>query len=157
MMQVNNALQFQVPDGFQEMNAEETAGMLLTEGGEGVALSSQEKHLILSVGWKKAGGFSSLVLNSGDLREKMEQSIQKAMKQLNYRETGEAEITVGGLQADGFSYQYTAVNGTEMAAESYVLKRKNDLYYFHMYSRRELVSENSALVREILRDASWIM
>lgn len=69
------------------------------------------------------------------------------MAQLDYQYTGSLNIAVGGTTADGFSYHYTAANGTEMSGDSFVLKRGNTLYYIHMYSRRALESKNRGLIK----------
>lgn len=154
-MVVNNALEIPFPEGFLEMSREETAGLQTVEDGEFAALSNKEKHLLATVGWKQSGGLFARLLSSQELKTKMEHDIRKAMAQLDYQYTGSLNIAVGGTTADGFSYQYTAANGTEMSGDSFVLNRGNTLYYIHMYSRRALESENRGLVREIFASARW--
>ena len=155
-MLLNNALELNLPDGFLEMSREETAGFLITDRGEGIALKDKERHLIVTAGWKKIGGFSGMILNQNDLRKKMERDIRNSLAKLNYKEAGPSDRQVGGLTAEGFQYQYTAVDGTEMTGESYVLKKDYTLYYFHLYSRRELASENSGLFKTVLMNAHWV-
>lgn len=155
-MRVNNALEFDFPEGFEEMSKEETAGLQMSGGGESIALSNKNNHLLVTVGWKRTGGFSGMILNTEDLRKKMEHDIRKSLTRLEYSDAGSSDMQVGGLAAAGFRYQYTAANGTDMAAESYVLKKDRTLYYFHLYSRRELAPENSELVRKVLGDAVWL-
>ena len=154
-MQINNALEIPFPEGFRKMSENELAGLKMPEGGESVVLSNEEKHLIFTVGWKKAV-FLGRMLSTRDLEATMGLLIRKAMKHLDYSETDAGDLEVGGETAEGFCYRYTAANGTEMSAASYALKKGNTSYYFHLYSRRQLESENIELVRRILGSARWI-
>ena len=128
-MIVNNALEIPFPEGFREMSRDEMAGLQLVEGGETAAVSNKEKHLLVTVGWKQAGGFLVRLLNSQDLKTKMERDIRKAIAQLNYQHTGSPDMVIGGVTAGGFRYRYTAANGTDMSGVSCVLRKGSTLYY----------------------------
>ena len=96
-MRVNNALEFDFPEGFEEMSKEETAGLQMSGGGESIALSNKNNHLLVTVGWKRTGGFSGMILNTEDLRKKMEHDIRKNLTRLEYSDAGSSDMQVGGL------------------------------------------------------------
>jgi hypothetical protein len=48
-----------------------------------------------------------------------------------YWPDGAGKREIGGLAADGFGYQYTAVE-TDMYAETYVIKKGKTFCYLHM-------------------------
>ena len=85
----------------------------------------------------------------------MEKCIRRASARLSYEDLGAREIAPGGDQASGFAYAYNANGEISMQAESYVLRHRDTLYYFHLYTRREFALESSKTWEEIIGSAEW--
>lgn len=66
-MTLNNELQFPVPEGFHVMDEEEMSGMTMLAAGPGVCLKDPERHMVVSVGYKKAGLLTSKMLSQKDI------------------------------------------------------------------------------------------
>ena len=131
-MTLNNELQFPVPDGFHVMDEEEMSGMTMIAAGPGVCLKDPERHIVVSVGYKKAGLLTSKMLSQKDIAEKSEGSIRQAMKPYSYWPDGAGK------------------------RETYVLKKGKTFYYFHVYMRAALKEESMPVWEEMLREAVWL-
>lgn len=151
---LNSELKFPVPDGFHVMDEEEMSGMTMIAVGPGICLKDPERHIVVSVGYKKAGLLTSKMLSQKDIATKSEGSIRQAMKPYRYWPDGAGKREVGGLAADGFRYLYSAQE-TDMYAETYVLKKGKTFYYFHVYMRAALKEKSMPVWEEMLGSASW--
>ncbi len=153
-MLLNGELEVDFPDGFHELSAEETGKLKLTEAGPGVVLSDPERHIMVSVGWKKIGALAGLLLNEGDLAGKMEKSLESSMAQFGYQAIGKPKKNLGGETAQGICYRYVT-QGIGMQGESLVLKHKKTLYYFHYYTRETLAEEDRPVWEQVLGSVRW--
>ena len=79
-MVLNGSMQITYPRDFYIMNEEETAGYRAGEKGEGICLKAPDRHIILSIAWKKAGGFFNGLLMGNDLVKNMEPELFTAMR-----------------------------------------------------------------------------
>ena len=141
------------------MDPAEYSNLLVNKNGDGAAFKDEEAHIIVSVGYKKVGAFGGLALKLADPVSTMEQSLRKAMASCNYRTTGMIEADFGGTPAKGIRYTYSAKDGsgalTDMVAESYVIRRRGTLYYFHYYTRAALAEENCGVRDAVVRSVEW--
>ncbi len=152
---LNNELNLSYPEGFHVLDDEERNRLTFFEDGPGVCLSDPERHIMMSVGWKQAGGFAAMVLNSKDVAKNMEAKIRKPMKQFGYRLEGFVSREVGGKQANGFRYEYEA-QGIGMFAESLAVKMNKTIYYIHFYARTALKAESLPIMEDILGSILWM-
>lgn len=152
---LNHALILTCPDGFHEMDGEERSKLNFLEEGEGVCLSDPERHIIVTVGWKRTGGIVSFLLNDKDLAKNMEARLRKPMRPYGYKLEGFAAQQVGGREAQGVRYRYQ-VGDVGMYGESLVLKSGRTLYYFHFYAREALKAESVPIWRELLDQLRWL-
>lgn len=146
---LNNEFKLSVPDGFHVLSEEEKAGMRLLEEGPFVGLSNPDRHIMATIGWKKAPGFSSLLLSSKDLIKNTEKTVRKSMSPFGYRCRGFEKKQIAGNEADSFLYEYTAQQ-VDMLAETCVMKVDKIIYYFNFYGRAALEQESLSAWNEIL-------
>ena len=110
---LNDELKLAYPEGFHVLSAEEMDRMQFLEKGAGICLSDPERHILISVGWKRPGVLAGLMLNAGDLAKNSEKTIRKAMQNMGYRCRGFEKRQIAGNRAEGFGYEYSA-QGVEM-------------------------------------------
>ena len=150
---LNDRLKLTFPEGFQVMDKAKREKLHFLEEGPGQALSDPDRHIIVTVSWKKSA-FSALLLSAADAARSMESKIRKPMQAYGYRSGGFASRTVGGEKAEGFSYAYDA-GGAGMVGESLVLKHGKVFYYLHIYAREALKDESMEVWNGILSSAVW--
>ena len=148
-LHVGNELLLPVPDGFHELTDGERSKMNMPWAGQWVGISDPERHILVTVGSKKAGLLAGWLLNARDLAGKTEKQIRGAMGSFGYRAEGPTSYLIAGEKASGFRYAYEA-QGIAMCAESCVFKRRGKMYFLHLYAREELRGESFAVWEEIL-------
>ncbi len=154
-MIVNNKIEIQFPDTLSIMDEEKRKQMNFLADGEGYCLENKEKHILISIGWRKIGLFAKTVLNINDLSKGLEKNIRNGMQPFSYTKENDLEMSLDGEVMRGIRYTYIASN-IDMVAESYVVKHGKEIYYFHYYSRKTLNSENKKTWSDILQSAKWI-
>ena len=137
------------PEGFRRMTEEETRGLTTLGEGPWIGLSDPERHMIVTVGWKRLGPIVSRILTGADLAKNAEKRIAASMKPYGFKRTEGVTRTVAGERAHGFRCTYEA-QGVAMGAESCVMKRGRDAVYFHVYFRDALREESLPVWEEIL-------
>lgn len=154
-----NELKIPCPDGFHALDDEARSRMHFAEEGPGVCLSDPERHMLISVAYKRISGLSAVLLKDRDVAKNMDGSVKKAMQPFGYKADGSVKRMVGGNATEGFCYTYTA-QSIAMYGESLVLrysgKSGKSLYYFHLYAREELKAESIPVWEELLSGAEWI-
>ena len=153
-MQINQELEMNVPESFRVLNEEERAQMNFLVDGEGVCLRSEEKHMLISIGWKKVNAFPALILSTKDIANDMEKRFRKALKDYDYDLEGFLERNIGERKAEGLRYTYQSQE-KDMVSESFVLKKGETFYYFHVYLRQEEREERLPIWEEFLSTAVW--
>ena len=142
------------PDDFHVLDDEERKGMQTIGDGEWTGLSAPERHVIITVGWKRAGGLFGAMLNTEDMKKNTEKAIAKAMRPYDYHKEKECGYTLDGETFKGFRYSYTA-QGTKMTGETLILKKGSDHYELHFYGRTEFLEDENKLWEEVLHSLRW--
>ena len=142
------------PEGFHVMDEAEWSRFKLLADGEGAGLSDKARHMIVTVGYKQAGGFSAALLSGKDLAKNMEKQICRAMASLGCKSEGVKQRSIGGREAHGARYRYTA-QGTDMTGESWVIKERKEIWYLHGYMRTELLEASLSVWEEMLDGAAF--
>ena len=142
------------PEGFHEMDEAEWSKLRLLADGEGAGLSDPERHMIVTVGYKRAGSLASALLNTKDLARNMEKQICRSMASLGCRSEGVKPRSIGGRDAWGVRYSYT-VQDTGMTGESYVLKDGREIWYLHVYMRTALLADSEPVWETMLDSAAF--
>ena len=142
------------PEGFHVMDDAEWSRFKLLARGEGAGLSDPERHMIVTAGYQQAGGFSAALLGAKDLAKNMEKQICKAMAALGCKSEGVKIRAIGGREAHGLRYGYTA-QGTAMTGESWVIKEKKEIWFLHGYMRTELLEASLPVWEEMLYGAAF--
>ncbi|MBR3211751.1 MAG: hypothetical protein IKF70_01470 [Firmicutes bacterium] len=151
---INDELAFPIPDGFHIMDEEERSQLNMLGGAPGTCLSDPARHMIISIGWHKAGRLATMLLNTAEIAKTMEARIKEPMADFDYALLEFVATRIGGKQANGFDYVYET-EGIPMFAESLVLKNKKNLYYLHFYCRRANKIDGVEAWSSILSSASW--
>ena len=147
-MLINNEMNIEFPEGFRLLSAEETGKMRFYDGAEGIVFSDDDRHMKVSIGYKKSG-FASMMLSAAEVARNGEKKIREPMKAYGYRLEEWLEKEPDGKKASGFRYDYTAQE-TGMTGEFYVIKSGKTFYYLSFYARTARKEENLKVWNEIL-------
>ena len=156
---INDSLTLTFPDGFARMSADEKRGMTTLGSGPWEGFRDPERHMIVTVGWKRINLFSALLLSGKDLAKNAEKQVCRSMKPFGYRSAEFSEARIGGAsgepeRASGFRYAYDA-QGVGMRGEACVVKRGRDVIFFHVYYRDALSAESVPVWEKILSSARF--
>lgn len=151
---LNDRLKLIYPEGFRPLSEEERGRLRMLEEGPGLSLSDPQRHMLVSLGWTRLNPLSRL-FKADELAKNMESRVSRAMSPYGYRRESFGSRSVGGREAAGFRYSYTA-ESVPMYGESYALKDGRTLYYFHLYARQELKEESLPLWEQLLEEARWL-
>ncbi len=150
---VNDVLTLHYQDGFHVMSAEEKRQLTALGEGPAEALKDPDRHVIITLGWKKVSRLISTLFSADDAADAIRKSLRKPMAAFGYHGERELSRTIAGEHAGGIGYEYKT-QGIAMYGESYVIKLRNYYYYFHIYTRAEYKDENLQLWNEILDSVS---
>ena len=151
---LNKEWRVTVPGGFREMDDVERGKLNTLEATPQWGAQDPDRHMVISVAWKKRG-FASLLVNSQEVAKKMEAAVRGPMQAYGYHLEGFLTEDAGGMKADGFRYTYT-VQDIGMTRESYSIKKGKTFYYLHIYYRTELANENASVIRELIGSSEWV-
>ena len=104
---INNEWTMEFPEGFRVLTDEERRSMNFIENGPGVCLSDPDRHIKVSISWKKTRLLAALA-DPKDAVKTMEAKISRPMQQFGYKQDGFFERPVGGKSFSGSRYSYTA-------------------------------------------------
>ena len=149
-----NELQLTYTEDFHEMDENERAGLNFYKDEAGVCLSAPEKHIIISVGWKKSA-VASMMMNAKEAAENAEKNISRPMRAYGYELDGFTDYELDGEKACGFRYHYTS-QGIGMTGETVAVKYRKVFYYLNFYVRTELLDESLKLWQDMLDSAEWL-
>ena len=131
------------------MNAEEKRQLPSLGEGPAEALKDPDRHVIITIGWKKVPCMISALFSANDAANAIRKSLRKPMAAFGYHSEQDLRRTIAGENAGGLSYEYVA-QGIAMYGESYVIKHGNYYFYFHIYTRTEYKDSNLQVWNEIL-------
>lgn len=151
---LNEELTLNLPEGFRILSEEERKAMPSTDEPPAWCARDGQRHLVIVAYWKKIGGLSAMLINEKDVIRHVEQTVSKPMAQYGYHLENWESILIGDRKAQGICYSYQA-EGIGMMADSFVVKSRRTLYYFHAYSRSVLHEENRILWSDLFLRAVW--
>lgn len=147
---VNNAINLTYPDSYHEMTEEELQRYFSTaENRWGVY--DEERHVVLSVFWSKAG-FFSFMSDAESFLIPIEARYKR--KLINYRRKDASKIKIAKKKGYGFSFEYR-VNNANMyqIGELRAIKHKGRYYVFQYIGRRitddECRADYNAMVESV--------
>ncbi len=150
---LNDTLELTFPDGFRKLTEAEMKQQAITQSGPGVCLKDEDRHIVVSLGWRRTGLLDAL-LNGKDLTKSAQGRIANVMRPYGYQLTGYLNRQAGGESISGFGYTYTAQN-IAMEGECCAVKKDKTVYYLHFYARKAFRDEAFRLWEEILKNARW--
>ena len=149
---IHECLTLRFDEGFHVMNEEEKRKLPSFGEGPSDVLNDPERHIIISLGWKKVPRLTSLLFNEKDAVQAVKNSIKKPMKAFGYCHEEDLTRNIAGMAAEGFCYEYET-QGIGMFGETYVVKYENGLFYLHFYTRTALKEENLKIWNDMLDHA----
>lgn len=150
---INHEMNVILPEGFHTLSDEEKKNFKMIEEGDGSIFSDPQRHIVLSIAYRKAGLFTGLA-DPKDAIKAMEKKVAAPMQSFGYVLDGFTERKIGGEDTYGFCYHYTAQD-TAMSGESMILKRNRTFWYIHCYYRTALAEESRKVLAEILDSVSF--
>ena len=132
---INGRFRLICPEGFRPMTKEQRTQLRIAEDGDILCLSSEDGNMAVSIGWKEIPYRASLILHILPPVKSVAASVERSMAPYGYRKEEDLTRQIGGQNAAGFRYTYTA--GTSMVGETYVIHQGKALTFFHMYLRGE--------------------
>lgn len=150
---ISDQFKLPCPDGFHILSKEEQSRLNLLGDGETVCLSDENRHMLISIGWKKTGMLSALLLSEFSLEKNMESSIRQGMLPYGFQRESALTRQIAGRNAAGFRYTYNSKN-IGMLGDSYVLRSGNTVVYFHMYARTSLREESISVWNDLLESVT---
>ena len=150
---LNASLTLAFPDGFRQPDETEMQQLRAIQQGPGVCLRDDERHIIVSLGFRHAGLLYKL-LNGKDLIQNAQSAIAGVMRPYGYRLMGYGSCPLGGKTAQYFQYDYTAKD-IDMVGECCAIREGKATYYLHFYVRKGCSEEGFRVWREILAGAQW--
>ena len=136
------------PEGFREMSEQERGALNMMGQGDTLCLTNEEGHMVVSMGWKDVNAVSAFLLRIIRPVTSVEASVNQAMAPYGYRKETGLTRQIGGQDAQGFRFTYTA--GVPMVGESYVIREGRSLTFFHVYVRAAQRSEGLAQWNRLL-------
>ena len=152
-MLLNNELEITLPDGFHILTEEELAGMNFSDGKPDLCISDPERHIIISIAWRKSG-FAAHLLSAKDVIGKMESGIRKSMEPYGYSLETFLTEDMNGTPAEGFRYEYEA-QGISMIGETFSVRKGKVFYYIHCYLRKALREESLQTLESFFGTFRW--
>ena len=150
---LNKELYFTYPDGFHQMDAAECKQNNLNQDGPGISIIDPERHIIVSIGWRKTA-LGSMMMDADGVAKNMEASMSRMMKGAGYQKSELVQRDLGGQNAYGFDFSYEA-QGETIYGSSYVVEKGKTFYYFNFYGSMNRKEENEQLWNGMLNSIKW--
>lgn len=144
-VKINNELNLTYPDNFNEMGEEELTKYFSSPNNRWGAFNSDD-HIILSVGWKKAGFLSS---DAESALYDIESHIRRGL--LNYQQISSFKTKVASKKACGVRFEYR-VNDSCRVHVGDIIVFKNKKYFYAVYyiTRKANAAAARSALKEIL-------
>lgn len=150
---INGELKVTYPDNFKEMSQEEIERKTGTAYPDKWVISDEEKHMSISIIWKKSGAILSALANAKDISKANASKLKNTLKNNDYELEESFETEVCGIKTYGLRYSYTA-KGKRQQGQAVVLKNKRVCYTISFYIRKENEAELAPVFEQFLADLS---
>ncbi len=148
-VKIDNAIDLTYPEGFKEMSDEELTRYFGTPANRWGAHHA-DRHIILSVGWSKAGFLQS---DAEMFLHKVEASTRLGLR--NYQRISSFKTKIGSKKAFGIRFEYR-VNDARIVqvADVIAFKYKKNFYTIHYVTRKSTAAEDRHAFQEILQSSA---
>ncbi|MCR5067931.1 MAG: hypothetical protein K6A14_07715 [Erysipelotrichaceae bacterium] len=151
---LNGALELTSPDGFRRLNEEEIKKFNFANEMPGCVLQNEERHVIISLAWRKVNALLSKLFSVKELAGRMADYIADADKDYGHKRGDSFAGTVAGEKAAGFNYSYT-VEEVGMDARVIITRHRGHFYYMYFYFRSANREESLKLIEQIVSSMQW--
>lgn len=142
------------PDEFVLLGEEETNQMKFYNDSKGICIKSDDRHMIITVGYKEVNILVNLIISRKDLVKNTLADISSAMKEYDFKFINIISSIADDKEINGFSYEYISEN-IPMYGEAYIIKRNNNIYYLYLYSRKDNLDTNLDIWKDIINNLKW--
>lgn len=142
------------PDEFVLLGEEETNQMKFYNDSKGICIKSDDRHMIITVGYKEVNILVNLIISRKDLVKNTLADISSAMKEYDFKFINIISSIADDKEINGFSYEYISEN-IPMYGEAYIIKRNNNIYYLYLYSRKDNLDTNLNIWKDIIDNLKW--
>ena len=143
---IDNVMNMTVPEEYRALSENQLREMGANLSDEGVVLRNEEDHVIIQVFWRKVPLFGG----NGPLEKAVDVTAKQHQKQVpTYRNHQNLAKVIAGMEAAGFSYEYTA-NQIECKTIYYCTRYNKKFYAFSCSMRMENAARDEQLFDDIL-------
>ena len=149
---INNEIGLTYADSFNEMNEAELTRYFGTPADRWGAYDA-DRHIVLSVGWKKAGFMQSdSEMHLFDIQSRLRRSL------LNYQEITTYKTKIASSKKDnasGVRFEYRVKDSVRVhVVDLIAFKHKKNFYTIYFISRKANAAEVRADLQEILQSVT---
>lgn len=150
-VQINNEVNLISPDGFETMGEAELTRYFNTPADRWGTYNA-DKHIILSVSWKKAG-FKHIFTDPESYMIEVESNLIRTL--LNYQRITDYKRKLGKQKAYGIRFEYRVKDAALVqVCDIVVFKYKKKFYSVYYVTRKVNASANLPLFEEVLNSIS---
>lgn len=149
-VKINNEINLTYPDGFKEMGDEELTKYFGSPANRWGVYNADE-HILLSVGWMKAGFLADPEM----ALFKMESSMRRSL--LNYQKVTSFKTKVASKKPNAYGVRFEyRVNDARMVqvCDLIVFKAKNKFYTVHYITRKLNAGASRLAFKDVLESIS---
>ena len=146
-IQINNEVNLTYPDGFDLMGEEELIRYFRTPADRW-GVYNADKHIILSVNWKKAG-FKHLFTDAESYMIEVEAFLHRNL--LNYQRVTDYKMKIGKKKAYAIRFEYRVKDAALVqVCDLVAFKYKKHFYSVYYVTRKVNASANLPAFQEVL-------
>ena len=150
---VNGVFSFSVPDGFEDMTAEELRKFYSTTENL-TGYYHKATNSMINVGFVPKKGLVSMLFSAKDIIKGFDSGYSKRLD--NYEKTGDITRTVAGVSCPGMSFTYTTkLESVPVSAEVVTIKHKGAFYTVIFFVRSSGGPDLQKLSSEVLSTISF--
>lgn len=148
-VKINNEINMTYPDGFKEMGEEELKKHFGSAVNRWGAFDA-DKHIVLSVGWKKAG-FFGFMKDAETYQIELESRLRRCL--LNYQRIDSFKTKIAGKKkANGIRFEYRVNDSVSVhAGDVFIFKNKKWFYAVYYITRKNHAAEHLPAFEEVLK------
>ena len=149
---INKEIIFNYPDGFKQMDNDELDKYFGTTKNM-FGIRCADKNMIMSIGWSKMNILVKLFANPGAVINGMDARLRSNLE--DFEITSEISTDICGVNALGFSFEYTAHDDDiEQIGNVVAFKLRKALYVVQFLARKENEEKAQKVFNDIISSLS---
>ena len=146
-VKINNEINLTYPDSFKEMGEAELA-RYFSSAADRWGVFDADRHIILSVGWTKAG-FKRLLTDAESMLIEIEGRLSRSL--VNYQRITSYKYKIAGKKAEAIRFEYRVKDAALVhIADLVVFKHNKKFYAVHFITRQSSAVAGRLEFRQML-------